>query len=67
MSVGAKRSISECQLAKRDAEKITKQYDKKVDEIRTEYEKEIKSQITNTLQKIHDKISNYGKPDDTNT
>lgn len=53
-------------LAKRDAEKITKQYDKKVDEIRTQYEKEIKSQITNTLHKIYDKISNYGKSDDTN-
>ena len=53
-------------LAKRDAEKITKQYDKKVDEIITQYEKEIKSQITNTLHKIYDKISNYGKSDDTN-
>ena len=44
-------------LSKRDAEKITKQFDKKVDEIRTEYEKEIKSQITNTLHKIYDKVS----------
>ena len=54
-------------LAKRDAEKITKQFDKKVDEIRTQYEKEIKSQITNTLQKIYDKITEHGKPNDTNT
>jgi hypothetical protein len=44
-------------LSKRDTEKITKQFDKKVDEIRTEYEKEIKSQITNTLYKIYDKVS----------
>jgi len=54
-------------LAKRDAEKITKQYDKKVDEVRTQYEKEIKSQITNTLHKIYDKINNESKSEDSNT
>lgn len=54
-------------LAKRDAEKITKQFDKKVDEVRIQYEIEIKSQITNTLHNIYDKISNAQKPEDSNT
>jgi hypothetical protein len=45
-------------LSKRDTEKITKQFDKKVDDIRTQYENEIKSQITNTLHKIYEKITN---------
>lgn len=48
-------------LARRDAEKVLNQFDKKVDEIRIQYEKEIKSQITNTLHNIYDKINNESK------
>lgn len=43
-------------LSKRPSERILKQYDKKVNDVRIEYENEIKSQINNTLHKIYDKI-----------
>jgi len=44
-------------LGQRDIEKLTKLYDTKVEDQRTNYEEEIKSQISNTLQSIYDKIS----------
>jgi hypothetical protein len=44
-------------LGQRDMEKITKHYDTKVENERTNYEDQIKSQISNTLQVIHDKIT----------
>jgi hypothetical protein len=49
-------------LGGRDMEKLTKHFDKKVESQRLEYEDQIKSQITNTLQKIYDKIT--GKTND---
>jgi hypothetical protein len=53
-------------LSKRPSEKILKQYDKKVDDVRIEYENEIKSQINNTLHKIYDKIMNEEITDKNN-
>jgi len=44
-------------LGKRDIEKLIKLYDTKVETERVNYEDQIKSQITNTLQKIYDKIN----------
>ena len=44
-------------LGQRDLQKLTKIYDTKVEDQRTNYEEEIKSQITNTLQSIYDKIN----------
>ena len=44
-------------LGERDIEKLTKLYDTKVETERVNYEEQIKSQITNTLQAIYDKIS----------
>jgi hypothetical protein len=44
-------------LGQRDVEKITKLYDTKVEDQRINYEDQIKSQISNTLQSIYDKIS----------
>jgi hypothetical protein len=44
-------------LGERDIEKLRKLYDTKVEDQRTNYEEEIKSQISNTLQAIYDKIS----------
>lgn len=44
-------------LGERDIEKLRKLYDTKVEDQRTHYEEEIKSQISNTLQSIYDKIS----------
>jgi hypothetical protein len=44
-------------LGQRDVEKITKLYDTKVEDQRISYEYQIKSQISNTLQSIYDKIS----------
>lgn len=44
-------------LGQRDVEKIKKLYDTKVEDQRINYEDQIKSQITNTLQSIYDKIS----------
>ncbi len=47
-------------LGGRDMEKLTSHFDNKVESQRLMYEEEIKSQITNTLYKIYDKIA--GKP-----
>lgn len=44
-------------LSERDIKKITDLYDQKVEDQRLTYEDQIKSQITNTLQKIYDKVS----------
>lgn len=44
-------------LGQRDLQKLTKLYDTKVEDQRNNYEEEIKSQITNTLQSIYDKIN----------
>ena len=44
-------------LSERDIKKITDLYDQKVEDQRLTYEDQIKSQITNTLQKIYDKIT----------
>ena len=44
-------------LGQRDIEKLTKLYDTKVEDERIHYEDQIKSQISNTLQAIYDKIS----------
>lgn len=44
-------------LNEKDAEKIKNLFDKKVEEQRITYEEQIKSQITNTLYKIYDKIN----------
>jgi hypothetical protein len=44
-------------LGQRDIEKLTKLYDTKVEDERINYEDQIKSQISNTLQAIYDKIS----------
>ena len=40
-----------------DIEKLTKLYDNKVETERINYEEQIKSQITNTLKSIYDKIN----------
>ena len=45
-------------LSERDIFKITNLYDQKVEDQRLAYEDQIKSQITNTLHKIYDKITN---------
>lgn len=44
-------------LGQRDMEKLTKLYNTKVENERINYEDQIKSQISNTLQVIHDKIT----------
>lgn len=44
-------------LGDRDIEKLKGHFDKKVEGQRLEYEEQIKSQITNTLHKIYDKIT----------
>lgn len=44
-------------LGQRDLQKLTKLYDTNVEDQRINYEEEIKSQITNTLQSIYDKIN----------
>jgi len=44
-------------LNQKDMFKITNLFDKKVEEQRVAYEEQIKSQITNTLHKIYDKIN----------
>lgn len=44
-------------LAIRDVNKLVKHFDRKVDEVRTKYEEEIKSQIQNSLTTIFDKIT----------
>ena len=44
-------------LGERDIEKLVKLYDTKVETERVNYEDQIKSQISNTLQAIYDKIN----------
>ena len=44
-------------LGERDIEKLVKLYDTKVETERVNYEDQIKSQISNTLQVIYDKIN----------
>jgi hypothetical protein len=44
-------------LNQKDVEKITNLFDNKVEDQRVAYEEQIKSQITNTLHKIYDKIN----------
>jgi hypothetical protein len=44
-------------LGQRDIEKLTKLYDTKVEDQRINYEEEIKSQISNTLHSIYEKIT----------
>ena len=44
-------------LGERDMEKLTNHFNTKVETQRLEYEDQIKSQITNTLHKIYDKIT----------
>jgi len=44
-------------LGQRDIEKLVKLYDTKVETERVNYEDQIKSQISNTLQAIYDKIN----------
>lgn len=44
-------------LGERDIEKLTKLYDTKVEDERINYEDQIKSQISNTLTAIYEKIS----------
>lgn len=44
-------------LGDRDIEKITTHYDRKVENQRISHEEQIKSQISNTLQSIYDKIT----------
>lgn len=50
-------------LGQRDIEKLVKLYDTKVENERTNYEDQIKSQISNTLQAIYDKISKQSTND----
>ena len=44
-------------LLPKDVNKLVKNFDKKVDEVRIKYEEEIKSQIKNSLNSIFDKIT----------
>jgi hypothetical protein len=57
-------------LIPKDANKLVKNFDKKVDEVRLKYEDEIKSQIQNSLnsifEKINQSITNINKDDKTN-
>lgn len=50
-------------LGERDIKKLTKLYDTKVEDERINYEDQIKSQISNTLQVIYDKISKQSTND----
>jgi len=43
-------------LGQRDVEKLVKHYDQKVETQRADYEEQIKSQISNTLHSIYEKI-----------
>jgi hypothetical protein len=45
-------------LGERDMVKLTSHFDSKVETQRVGYEEQIKSQISNTLHKIYDKINN---------
>lgn len=50
-------------LGQRDIKKLTKLFDTKVENERNNYEDQIKSQISNTLQAIYDKISKQSTND----
>ena len=54
-------------LSEKDITKLRKQFDAKVEQIRLEYESEIKSQINNTLSTILEKVLNDKDGNDSNT
>jgi hypothetical protein len=54
-------------LSEKDITKLKKQFDSKVEQIRLDYESEIKSQINNTLSTILDKVLNDKDSNDSNT
>ena len=54
-------------LSEKDITKLKRQFDSKVEEIRLEYENEIKSQINNTLNTLLESVLNNGNTDDKNT
>ena len=54
-------------LSEKDITKLKKQFDSKVEQIRLDYESEIKSQINNTLNTILDKVLNDKDSDNSNT
>jgi hypothetical protein len=54
-------------LSEKDVTKLKKQFDAKVEQIRLDYESEIKSQINNTLSTILDKVLNDKDSNDSNT
>lgn len=54
-------------LSEKDITKLRKQFDAKVEQIRLEYESEIKSQINNTLSTILEKVLNDNNSNDSNT
>jgi hypothetical protein len=54
-------------LSERDITKLKKQFDGKVEQIRLEYENDIKSQINNTLNTILEKVLNDKNGNDANT
>ena len=54
-------------LSEKDVTKLKKQFDAKVEQIRLDYESEIKSQINNTLSTILDKVLNDKDSNNSNT
>ena len=54
-------------LSEKDITKLKKQFDNKVEQIRLDYESEIKSQINNTLSTILDKVLNDKDSNNSNT
>jgi F0F1-type ATP synthase membrane subunit b/b' len=54
-------------LSEKDSTKLKKQFDAKVEQIRLEYENDIKSQINNTLNTILEKVLNDKNGNDSNT
>ena len=54
-------------LSEKDVTKLKKQFDNKVEQIRLDYESEIKSQINNTLSTILDKVLNDKDSNNSNT
>ena len=54
-------------LSEKDITKLKKQFDAKVEQIRLDYESEIKSQINNTLSTILDKVLNDKDSNNSNT
>lgn len=53
-------------LSEKDSTKLKKQFDAKVEQIRLEYENDIKSQINNTLNTILEKVLNDKNGNDSN-